>query len=89
MAYVVYYPLARFAYVCSFFLKDVSNFPLSLYKDKSFYTMKTDSLDRFSTRLEKRYSKTETYTMMEDAGLENITFSDSEPYWCVVGYKKN
>jgi len=50
--------------------------------------MKTDSLDRFGTRLEKRYTKKETHKMMEIAGLENITFSDNEPYWCAVGYKK-
>ncbi len=88
MAYTVYFPLARLAFICSFFLKDVSNFPLSLYKDKSFYTMQTDALDRFGTRLEKRYSKKETFNMMEKAGLERIIFSDNEPYWCALGYKK-
>ena len=89
MAIVVYYPLARIAYLASFFINNVSNFPLSLYKDKSFYTMQTDALDRFGTRLEKRYTKKETLTMMETAGLENIKFSESEPYWCAVGYKKS
>ena len=51
--------------------------------------MQTDALDRFGTRLEKRYTKKETLTMMETAGLENIKFSESEPYWCAVGYKKS
>ncbi len=88
MAYIVYFPLARFAYICSFLIKDVSNFPLSIYKDKSFYTMQTDALDRFGTRLEKRYTKKETAEMMKKANLENVKFSDHEPYWCVIGYKK-
>lgn len=88
MALIVYYPLARLAYIASFIFKDVSNFPLSLYRDKSFYTMQTDALDRFGTRLEKRYTKKETSMMMEKAGLENILFSENEPYWCAVGFKK-
>ena len=52
MAVIVYYPLARLALLASKFM-DASNFPLSIYKDKSFYTMQTDALDRFGTRLEK------------------------------------
>ena len=88
MALLVYYPLARLALIASKFM-DASNFPLSIYKDKSFYTMQTDALDRFGTRLEKRYTKSETKKMMEEAGLENITFSDKEPYWVAIGYKKS
>tara|TARA_B100001123_G_C14369562_1_gene654308 strand:- start:16 stop:510 length:495 start_codon:yes stop_codon:yes gene_type:complete len=87
MAIIVYYPLARLALFASKFI-DASNFPLSIYKDKSFYTMQTDALDRFGTRLEKRYTKKETAEMMKKANLENIKFSESEPYWCVIGYKK-
>ena len=87
-AIFVYFPLARLAKIANFFIKDVSNFPLSLYKDKSFYTMQTDAIDRFGTRLEKRYTKRETEEMMIRANLENITFSENEPYWCVLGYKK-
>ena len=87
MAIIVYYPLARLALFASKFI-DASNFPLSIYKDKSFYTMQTDALDRFGTRLEKRYTKKETAEMMKKANLENIKFSENEPYWCVIGYKK-
>ena len=88
MAVIVYYPLARLALLASKFM-DASNFPLSIYKDKSFYTMQTDALDRFGTRLEKRYTKFETKKMMETAGLERIVFSDNEPYWVAIGYKKS
>ena len=62
--------------------------PLFLYNDKSFYTMRTDALDRFGTRLEQRFSKNEIRQMMEEAGLEMIEFSDEIPYWCAIGYKK-
>ena len=66
---------------------NVSNFPLSSYKNLSFYTMRTDALDRFGTRLEQRFTRDEIKIMMENAGLENIKFSNSKPYWVAVGYK--
>jgi hypothetical protein len=50
--------------------------------------MKTDSRDRFGTPLEQRFKKQEIEEMMIAAGLENITFSDNAPYWCVIGNKK-
>jgi len=50
--------------------------------------MRTDALDRFGTRLEQRFTKKEIKFMLERAGLEKIVFSDTEPFWCVVGYKK-
>jgi hypothetical protein len=50
--------------------------------------MRTDSLDRFGTKLEKRFSRAEIEIMMQNAGFENVTFSDIEPYWCAVGYKR-
>jgi hypothetical protein len=43
--------------------------------------MRTDALDRFGTRLEQRYAKEYVATMLEGAGLEDIRFSDSAPYW--------
>jgi len=43
--------------------------------------MRTDALDRFGTRLEKRYTKEGIATMLEAAGLEDVQFSNSDPYW--------
>ena len=60
----------------------------SFYKDKSFYTMRTDSLDRFGTRIEKRFSKKEIESMLLEAGFNKIKFSDKIPYWIAIGYKK-
>jgi hypothetical protein len=50
--------------------------------------MRTDALDRFGTRLERRFTADQIKDMMEKAGLNRIKFSDSAPYWCAVGYKK-
>lgn len=88
IALLVYLPIARLARLLSNTGFNVDSFPLSYYKDRSFYVMRTDSLDRFGTRLEKRFTKNQIIKMMEGAGLENILFSDSKPYWCAVGYKK-
>ena len=87
IAGIIYLPLAR----ASFFLEkcglNVANIPLSAYRNRSFYTMRTDALDRFGTRLEQRFTKNEINKMMETAGLENITFSKNT-YWCAVGFRK-
>ena len=49
--------------------------------------MKTDALDRFGTKLEKRFTKTEISEMMKEADLKNIKFSDKSPFWVAVGEK--
>jgi len=41
--------------------------------------MRTDSLDRFGTRIEKRFPREEILAMMEQAGLERVQFSPSAP----------
>ncbi|MBD1903535.1 class I SAM-dependent methyltransferase [Trichocoleus sp. DQ-A3] len=88
IAFIIYLPLARFSLILENFGVNVSSIPLSFYRNKSFYVMRNDALDRFGTKLEKRFSKNEIYQMMENAGLEEIVFSDRPPYWCAVGYKK-
>ncbi len=88
IAGVVYFPLARTACFLEKIGVNVSNIPLSAYRTASFYTMRTDALDRFGTRLEQRFSKAQIQNMMEKSGLKDIVFSDSVPFWCAVGYKK-
>lgn len=87
LAGLVYFPLARSAKLLENLGADVANFPLSQYRNNSFYTMRTDALDRFGTRLERRFTKTEIYEMMKRSGLENICFSETS-FWTAVGYKK-
>jgi ubiquinone/menaquinone biosynthesis C-methylase UbiE len=86
-AVIVYFPLARTAKILEKLGMNVEIFPLSQYRNNSFYTMRTDALDRFGTRLEKRFSKVEIKKMMEDCGLENISFSTNS-FWTAIGYKK-
>ncbi len=62
--------------------------PLQIYEDKSFYIIRNDSLDRFGTPLEQRFSRSEIKVMMEKSGLSEITFSENAPFWHAVGKKK-
>jgi len=91
IAGLIYWPAARTASVFesvgaskSF----IDNFPLSAYRDLSFYTMRTDALDRFGTRLEQRFSKEQIRVMMQEADLEGVIFSEETPYWVAVGYRR-
>jgi SAM-dependent methyltransferase len=84
----VYWPLARSARLAERLEFDIAKWPLGAYSERSFYTMRTDALDRFGTRLEHRMTRTEIKSMMEDAGLRDIHFSESLPYWCAVGYRE-
>lgn len=84
----IYFPLARGAKLLEKTGRNVENLPLAIYRDRSFYTMRTDARDRFGTQLEQRFTRAEIQAMMENAGLENIRFSDSVPYWCAVGTRK-
>jgi SAM-dependent methyltransferase len=80
----VYFPVARGAALAERAGVDVHHWPLSAYRHRSFYLMRTDSLDRFGTRLEKRYTREEVEELLRDAGLTNIRFCSSA-FWCAVG----
>jgi ubiquinone/menaquinone biosynthesis C-methylase UbiE len=86
-AAVIYWPLARLSSALERRGIVVDNLPLSWYRHKSFYTMRTDALDRFGTRLEHRFTAAQIRQMMTEAGLAEITFSSTSPYWCAVGRK--
>jgi SAM-dependent methyltransferase len=83
IATCVYWPLARTAK----YFPVPDSWPLRLYADRSFYVMRTDALDRFGTRLERRFTKGQITEMLASAGLNNIRFSDSEPYWVCAATK--
>ena len=88
IAALLYYPLARTALLLEKCGSSFRSFPLSAYRHRSFYSMRTDALDRFGTSLERRFTQAEIRLLMESAGLERITFSSDVPFWCAVGYKK-
>jgi SAM-dependent methyltransferase len=84
----VYLPLAKISRLLEFMGFNVSGVPLSAYRSLSWYTMRTDSVDRFGTPLEQRFTRAQIAKMMCDAGFESITVGDSEPYWCAVGFRR-
>ena len=90
IATFVYWPLSRFAALMERLgmSKERANaMPLGFYRHLSFYTMRTDALDRFGTRLEQRFTRKQIQAMMESAGLIDIRFSEGSPYWCAVGIR--
>lgn len=88
VAATVYWPLARSARWLERRGKRIDHVPLSAYRNYSFYTMRTDALDRFGTPIEKRFSRSEIEAMMNRCGLTDIRFSDSSPFWVACGFKR-
>ena len=83
----VYWPLARLAGRLERLGMDVRSLPLSYYRAHSFYTMRTDSRDRFGTPLERRFTQDEVVRMMRATGLARIEVAKGAPFWCALGYK--
>lgn len=87
IAFFIYLPTSLILKILKKNKIKIKNFPLCYYHDKTFYIMRTDALDRFGTRIEKRFSKKEIQTMMKRSQLKNIKFSKQPPYWVAVGTK--
>jgi hypothetical protein len=49
--------------------------------------IRNDSLDRFGTPLEKRFTKTEIEDLLTDVGFKDIQFSNQTPYWHCIAKK--
>ncbi len=88
IAALVYWPLARSAALLDAAGVTPRNYPLWYYRDKSFYVMRTDALDRFGTPLEQRFTRHQIATMLEEAGFSHIRFSPKAPFWCAVACKR-
>ena len=88
IALLVYFPLSRSAYILEKMGLNVENIPLADYRKKPFYQCKNDSLDRFGTRLEQRYSKSQITEMLTKAGCKGVEFSPNTPFWCCIAFKK-
>lgn len=82
----VYFPLARLGRALDRRGMNIPALPLWSYRDRSFYIMRTDALDRFGTRVELRFTREQVRDLMEQAGLERVTV-DGPPYWSAIGYK--
>lgn len=89
IAALIYWPLARLARLVERLGGTPHHMPLSAYRHLSFYTMRTDALDRFGTRLEQRFTRDQIQAMLERSGFRDIRFHDGEPYWCAVGVRQS
>jgi hypothetical protein len=88
LAATIYWPLARTARLLEILGLSTSQIPLSWYRTKSFYVMRTDAYDRFCTSLERRFTRAEIEKMLMSAGFKDVRFSAAEPYWCAVAIKR-
>jgi ubiquinone/menaquinone biosynthesis C-methylase UbiE len=88
ISFVIYLPFVLLARACrSLFPKSdfYKKIPLSYYHNKSLTVIRNDSLDRFGTPLEKRFSREEINDMLKIAGFDKIVFSEKTPYWhCIA-----
>lgn len=89
LATVIYWPLSRFAGLLhKMNLHNLAKkIPLEPYYNKPFYNLRNDCLDRFGTKLEQRFLKSEIEEMMKESGLSNIKFGEKSAFWHAVGKK--
>lgn len=89
LALFVYWPLSRFAGLLhKLGLHNAAKkIPLEPYYNKPFYNLRNDCLDRFGTKLEQRFLRSEIEEMMKEAGLNNIRFGEHSAFWHAVGQR--
>jgi SAM-dependent methyltransferase/uncharacterized protein YbaR (Trm112 family) len=87
IALFVYWPLARSAAILERAGAGVlaAKVPLNFYRHLSFKTMRNDSLDRFGTRVEGRYTRRSLQELMRAAGLDDVRVSEAAPFWHAAG----
>lgn len=89
LAVLIYWPLSRFAGLLHKLgmHKFARKVPLEPYYNKPFYNLRNDCLDRFGTKLEQRFLRSEIDQMMKDAGLTDIRFGQKSAFWHAIGKK--
>lgn len=87
VALCVYWPMARAsALLWRAGAREVADaLPLAFYRDRPLHVMRNDSLDRFGTRLERRYTRKAFRGLLAAAGLTELEVSDRPPYWHGIG----
>ncbi len=86
VAALVYWPLARTARALARVApRPAGLIPLAFYRDKPFYVMRNDALDRLGTRVEHRFTRAEIEAMLRRAQVRDIVFSEQPPYWVAAG----
>lgn len=87
VAISVYWPLARLAlFVERLGLSHLaSGLPLAYYRRRSLGLMLNDSLDRFGTTRELRFTRRQLIDLYESAGATGVAVSAHPPFWHAVG----
>jgi SAM-dependent methyltransferase len=89
LAVVIYMPfilLIRFLVLIG--LRSIAKkLPLAAYNNKSFFIIRNDSLDKFGTNLEQRFSKQQVEAFMKNCGLTDVVISSGTPYYHSIGKK--
>jgi SAM-dependent methyltransferase/uncharacterized protein YbaR (Trm112 family) len=86
IAIAVYWPLARTARALDLLGAHgaANTVPLAFYRERTLRKMINDSVDRFGTILERRYTREDMARLARAAGLGNPLFSTSAPYWHAI-----
>ena len=85
IAVLIYLPLVNLAKI----FPENKNIPLNGYIDRSFFSIRTDSRDRFGTKVEKRISKKKIKELCKANNLYEVYFSEKHPYWVFSAKKKS
>jgi len=88
LAYLVYWPIARIAALLEKFGLLPRSWPLTYYRHRALYVMRTDAFDRFCTRLEQRFTRAQIADMLREAGFDAVRFSETEPFWVALAIKR-
>lgn len=91
IALVVYWPLVQFGNLLRAlgFQQAARQVPLhEFYAGKPFRILFNDSVDRFATSLEFRFSRAEIRDMFAKVGLYDIRFSETVPFWKVAARRQ-
>lgn len=89
-ALCIYWPLIQVGAILKAvgFTNAARQVPLyEFYAGKSFRILFNDSVDRFSTAVEFRFSRKELVKLYSRSGLEETQISDSPPFWKIMGRK--
>jgi SAM-dependent methyltransferase len=86
VATAVYWPLARMSRTLDVLgaHEAADALPLAFYRERSLRVMINDSVDRFGTELERRYTREDLTRLADAAGLGNPSFSSEAPYWHAI-----
>jgi ubiquinone/menaquinone biosynthesis C-methylase UbiE len=87
IAMALYLPLARFSRTLERVGFRVDGIPLSAYRNRSFYTMRTDCLDRFGNHLEHRFTRQQFVDLLNHCGFTDVVIPHDEPYWRAIAVR--